>query len=48
MFGNGLDNWHPVGYIGHENTIHDVQVVPMGGTVIHHLNITLEVAEIGG
>ena len=48
MFGDGLYHWHAKTDVGHENTVHDVKMEPMGCTRIHKFNIALEVGKISG
>lgn len=46
-FPYGLQNRETEGYVGYEDTVHDVHVEPLGFTAVDHIDIGLQVGEVG-
>jgi hypothetical protein len=46
-FGHIFKNRETEGDVGHEDTIHDIQMQPLGCTAVEPLHVFLEIAEVG-
>ena len=46
--GNGLDDGKAERDVRHKYTVHDIEVQPVGLTLVYHLHLPLQVKEVGG
>src|SRR5574344_16614 len=45
-FGHSFHHWKAERYIGYKDTIHDIQVKPVGLTPVDHFNVTLQIKKV--
>ena len=42
-----FQNWKSEGDVGHEDTVHDIDVQPVSAAVVEPFHVSLQIAEVG-
>jgi hypothetical protein len=42
---NGFQNWHSIRNVWYENAVHDVNMKPIGFTVVDHFDVALQISK---
>ena len=47
QLGHMFQNWKSEGDVGHEDTVHDIDVQPVSAAVVEPFHVSLQIAEVG-